>query len=178
MSINITTTTTNATESALQLTKFANKQKLPLSAGFLTILKTAGRQAQVFLVNGICLKSAIVAHNEKFVLILDRSGKYNLINWIAISTVSSTGYPADNVDIELNGEILEKATLKVLCENKVSVYLLNGIKLTGIIEAFDDGAIFLSAYDKNVKRENDQIIQLDSIASICAADEYQRNYNA
>ena len=40
---------------------------------------------------------------------------------------------------------LQDAYLSVLCENKVSVsvYLVNGIKLEGRIEAFDQFALFL-----------------------------------
>jgi sRNA-binding regulator protein Hfq len=179
---NLTTTTANASESAQNLTKFVNTNKMPLKAGFLHGLKLTNQETQIFLVNGIKLTSAVVGHNEKFVLILNQEKKLNLVNWTAISTVSASGKSCDKVDIDLDGESLEKASLKVLCESEVNTFLLNGIKLSGRIEAFDESAIYLSATDKRGQVTN-QIIQLDSIASISPETSYdktqkeERSYN-
>lgn len=54
--------------------------------------------------------------------------------------------------------------LRNLCENKtpVSIYLLNGIRLTGVIESFDQHIVMLKGRDK-------QMIYKHAISSVLAS---------
>lgn len=148
------------------LQTFAKTQGLTLATAQYEMFKQSGEIAQIFLVNGICLKSVIIDYNDDYLLMLDRNGQPNLVSRKAVSTSSGTGRTDEQFGIDLSGDKLEIFALKQLSDFVVNVFLLNGVRLTGKIEAFDENAIFLSAFDKETERATNQIVQFSSIASV------------
>lgn len=166
-------TASRVTESTKQLMSFASNKGVSLMSAKIELTKMTNSVAKIFLVNGICLTSPIVASDEKYVLLHDRLGGYNLVNADAISTIQALDSTDARVKpLPANVNILAES-MKELQQSSVHVFLLNGVRLDGNIAHIDGECILLEPIRAGGAT---QIIKWASVASIQRYNETSSDY--
>ena len=124
---------------------------------------------RIYLVNAIRLEAALVDHDSQNLLISNRDNGLTLVYLHAVASFAQSENPANLPDFKRNSQTVEEAFFRQNEQDKVNVYLINGIKLTGKVIAFDNDALLMhSTYrDKNEQlRESSQVIMKKAIASV------------
>lgn len=138
---------------------------LPLIQNVLTHAKADGTKNHVFLSNGIKLESGLIDHDEKNILISNKFGGITLVYLHAVSSFAQREGLATVIPFERTSACLE-TDFFIQCQknSKVNVFLLNGIRLSGYVTAFDDSAILMT---QNLDDPmSNQIIMKSAVASI------------
>ena len=148
---------------SIQITRIKADHNISLLHAQYLFLQQEQLMAKVYLVNGICLTSPILAFDNDFLLLKEHnSGGFNLINSEAVATVVVMDIPAKH-EVSSPTMSIKDVVLGYLSNKQVSIFLLNGIKLDGYIKASDKDGILL---------ERDRQIQVVSWKSLSTMSEF------
>ncbi|MNR42165.1 RNA-binding protein Hfq [compost metagenome] len=123
----------------------------------------------MFLVNGVRL-SGCIEQADASTLILVRDGKKQAIYRHAVATIVPVGhfskdaFDSGEYEDPKNGESLLNSLVKV--NDNINAYMLNGIRLSGILLCEDDEMILMSVPGK----EQFQAVMKRAIATLAALD--------
>jgi host factor-I protein len=124
-----------------------------LQGPFLNAIRAQHIGVAIYLINGIKMKGQIVSFDQYSVVI--RSGVDHMVYKHAITTVVPERQPeflvknveTGNGDLDVQSVFLE--TLKA-AKKEVNIYLINGIRLDGVIAFYDQYSVLLES-DKTIQ---------------------------
>lgn len=147
-----------------QLIKIAQANGISLTQAHIQLAAEKSQLVRVYLKNGIGLTSPVIANDSEFLLLQDKKGGLNLVNTEAVATVQTLS-ATDSMQVEIDNTLsVVDAALKALRTAPVHVFLINGVRLDGLIAHSDSEDLALMPMHDG--HGSTQIIRWNSIASI------------
>lgn len=121
---------------------------------------------KIYLVNSIKLEASLVDFDRKHILISGKDNGMTLVYLHSVASFTQTDYPANTYELERSEHGSLEEDFFNACDKyeTINVYLVNGIKLTGRITAFDNECLLMTSTYNN--RESAQVIMKSAIASV------------
>lgn len=120
--------------------------KLSITETIMAASMSQGTQIKAYLVNGIGLETSVEGFSDKAIIGRAKDGQPQIIYRHALSTLGSTSTNSRFEPLEgLDESDIEGALLAEYEGERITVFLLNGIKLEGDLLGFDENTILISS---------------------------------